>query len=359
MYIAWYISSHGFGHMTRCLSLIESILKNSEYKVYIVCHKKQNDFARIYLSKFVDRIIYKDMVTDIGFVNKKNSLEVDTVVLNEKLDVFASNLDDVVKAECEFLRTIDVKCVVSDISVIGCIVGKKLGLSNVFISNFSWVEQYEHIGLDDRIISKFREAYSYVDKFIKYDLCLPIGSINTDNVDDVGFVCRDIDKYRVMDIKKKYGDCIFITCGKSASLDSINVSNFKGTIFTTSGIDIICGDDCDVVNLPIDVLDTQNYIAASDVVIAKSGWGTIAECILGHSGLVLIERPSAKEDSFNIDCIKSRRLGISVSERDLCDIDVAKLKDDLKYSVDYDALCSYINDNNKVVDIIISTVVGS
>ena len=28
MYIALYISSHGFGHMTRCLSLIENILKN-------------------------------------------------------------------------------------------------------------------------------------------------------------------------------------------------------------------------------------------------------------------------------------------------------------------------------------------
>ncbi len=184
--------------MTRYLSLIESILKNSDYKVYIVCDKKQNDFARIYLSKLSNRIIYKDMVTDIGFVNKKNSLEVDAVVLKETLEVFVSNLDDVVKAECEFLKTIDVKCVVSDISVIGCMVGKELGLSNVFISNFSWVEQYEHIGLDDRFVSKFREAYSYVDKFIKYDLYLPIGGIRTDNVYEVGFVCRDIDKYRVI-----------------------------------------------------------------------------------------------------------------------------------------------------------------
>lgn len=338
------------------LSIIESILKNSEYKVYIVCDKKQNDFARIYLSKFVDRVIYRDMVTDIGFVNKKNSLEVDTVVLKEKLEMFISNLDDVVKVEYEFLETVDVKCVVSDISVIGCMVGKKLGLPNIFISNFSWVEQYEHIGLDDRFISKFREAYSYVDKFIKYDLCLPIGSIHTDNVYDVGFVCRDIDKSRVIDIKKEYGDCIFITCGKSASLNSINVINFKGTIFSTSGIGIYCDYDCDVVNLPIDVLDTQNYIAASDIVISKAGWGTTAECVLGHSRLVLVERPSAREDSFNIEIIKKRKLGISISEDELRDIDIYKIKKDLDLCIDDYKLESYKNNVSHVVNIIMSII---
>lgn len=356
MYIAWYISSHGFGHMTRCLSLIESILKNSEYKVYIVCDKKQNDFARIYLSKFVDRVIYRDMVTDIGFVNKKNSLEVDTVVLKEKLEVFISNLDDVVKAECEFLETVDVECVVSDISVIGCMAGKKLGLSNIFISNFSWVEQYEHIDLDNKLICRFREAYSYVDFFIKYDLCLPIDSIHTDNVYEAGFVCRNIDRYKVMDIKKEYGNCIFITCGKSSSLDSIKISNFKGTIFTTSGVNLVCNYNCDVVNLPIDELDTQNYIAASDIVISKAGWGTIAECVLGHSGLVLIERSSAREDSFNIEIIKNRNLGISISEDELRSIDIDKIKKDLDLCIDDYKLEIYKNNVSHVVNIILSII---
>ena len=57
MYIALYISSHGFGHMTRCLGIMENILKTSDYNLYIVCNKKQNDFARIYLAEYKDRII--------------------------------------------------------------------------------------------------------------------------------------------------------------------------------------------------------------------------------------------------------------------------------------------------------------
>ena len=75
MYIGIYISSHGFGHMTRCLAIVENILNTSNYNLYIACGKRQNDFARIYLSKYKNRIIYKDLVTDIGLINKKKSLE--------------------------------------------------------------------------------------------------------------------------------------------------------------------------------------------------------------------------------------------------------------------------------------------
>ena len=56
MYIALYISSHGFGHMTRCLGIMENILHTSDYNLYIVCGKRQNDFARIYLAEYKDRI---------------------------------------------------------------------------------------------------------------------------------------------------------------------------------------------------------------------------------------------------------------------------------------------------------------
>ena len=304
MYIGFYISSHRFGHMTRCLGIIENILKTNDYNLYIACNKKQSDFARIYLAKHKDRIIYKDLVTDIGLVNKENSLEVDKFSLQQQLLDFTSSWEDVVNDEYDFLKNLNIICIVSDISPIGTLVGDKLQLPVVLITNFTWIEQYEHIGIDESIINKYIQAYSYVTKFIKYDLCLPISSVNCKEVYEVGFTCREIDFDKVEKIKQQYGKSIMVTCGKSANLNTINIKNFNGTIFTTSGIDITCDEDCNVVNLPIDILDTQNYIAASDMVITKAGWGTIGEAILGHTNIVLIERPSAKEDSFNIEKIK-------------------------------------------------------
>ena len=145
-----------------------------------------------------------------------------------------------------------------------------------------------------------------------------------------------------------------VTCGKSANLNTINIKNIKGTIFTTSGIDITCEEDCNVVNLPINILDTQNYIAASSIVITKAGWGTIAEAVLGHTNLVLIERPSAKEDSFNIEKIKENKLGISIAEKDLNIINIHSLEEELKNNIDYKKLNTYKNDVDKIVSLILN-----
>ena len=214
MYIALYISSHGFGHMTRCLGIMEKILNTSDYNLYIVCGKKQNDFARIYLAEYKDRVIYKDLVTDIGLVNKKNSLEVDKSLLDKKLLEFTSSWEKAVNDEYNFLKSLNIKCIVSDISPIGTLVGHKLQLPVVLITNFTWIEQYEYIGIDESIIDKYRQAYSYVTKFIKYDLCLPISSVNCEEVYEVGFTCREIALNRVEKIKQQYEKSIFITCGK-------------------------------------------------------------------------------------------------------------------------------------------------
>ncbi|MFR1851731.1 MAG: glycosyltransferase [Clostridium sp.] len=354
MYIALYISSHGFGHMTRCLGIMKNILHTSDYNLYVVCGKIQNDFARIYLAKYKDRIIYKDLVTDIGLVNKENSLEVDKLLLQQQLLEFTSLWEDVVNDECDFLEKLNIKCIVSDISPIGTLVGNKLQLPVVLITNFTWVEQYEYIGIDESIIDKYRQAYSYVTKFIKYDLCLPINSVNCQEVYEAGFTCRDIALDKVEKIKQQYGKSIMVTCGKSANLNTINIKNFKGTIFTTSGIDITCEENCNIVNLPINILDTQNYIAASSIVITKAGWGTIAEAVLGHTNLVLIERPSAKEDSFNIEKIKENKLGISIEEKDLSTIDIQSLDNELKNNIDHEKLNTYKNDVSKIVELILA-----
>lgn len=83
--IAFYISSHGFGHMTRCLAIMEEILKQTNNNLYIACGKLQNDFARIYLSSYADRLIFNELETDIGLINSLNSLSVDIEKLESEL----------------------------------------------------------------------------------------------------------------------------------------------------------------------------------------------------------------------------------------------------------------------------------
>ena len=281
----------------------------------------------------------------------KQEKQIDFVIVNAENS--ASGMGITISIFNE-LKRLNIKSIVSDISPIGCLVGNKLNLPVTFISNFTWIEQYEHLDIDEDLINKFRTAYSYINKFIQYDLCLAKDYINENEVYNGGFVSREIDKSKVEEIKAKYGKSIFITCGKSATLNCINIKNFSGTIFTTLGINITTDKECNIVKLPIDILDTQNYIAASDIVITKAGWGTIAEAIIGHTNLVMIERPSAKEDTFNIETIKKNNLGISIKEKELANIDIKEIKNTLNKSIDNNKLNSYKNNVEKVVDIILN-----
>ena len=77
----------------------------------------------------------------------------------------------------------------------------------------------------------------------------------------------------------------------------------------------------------IETFDTHNYLAASDIVIAKAGWGTISEAMLSKRSLVLIDREGVLEDSENIEELKRRGVAVSIKESDLARIDMHAITD--------------------------------
>ena len=325
-WLAFYTSSHGFGHMTRCLAIIEEFLETTDHLIYLASGTHQNSFARVYLARFGDRVTYRDIHTEVGLVNKDNSLQVDIPRLEHELTDFMASWDTAVAAEVAILSDLPVACVISDISVIGIQVGEQLGVRNIGIANFTWCEQYEFLGLSDTIIDRFREVYAKLDLLIEYDMMLPAPKLSVPRK-QTDFICRRFDPDRIAAIKAQYGPSIFITCGKSASLMNIQIDNYEGTIFATSGINITATENATVVQLPVETFGTHNYLAASDIVIAKAGWGTISEALLSKRNLVLIDREGVLEDTENIEELKRRGVAVSIKESDLARIDMHEISD--------------------------------
>ena len=294
-YLAFYASSHGFGHMTRCLAIIEQLLETTDNLIYLASGAFQNSFARVYLARFGDRVTYRDIRTEVGLVNKDNSLQVDIPRLEHELTDFMAGWDTAVAAEVAILRDLPVACVISDISVIGILVGEQLGVRNIGIANFTWCEQYEFLGLSETIIDRFREVYAKLDLLLEYDLMLPAPKLLVPRK-QIGFICRRFNPDRIAAIKAQYGPSIFITCGKSADLDNIQIDNWNCTIFATSGINITA--------------------------TANAGWGTISEALLSKRNLVLIERDGVLEDTENIEELKRRGVAVSIKETDLARLDM-------------------------------------
>ncbi|SFH87628.1 glycosyltransferase [Pisciglobus halotolerans] len=346
-WIAFYVSSHGFGHMTRNLAIMEEILEKTENSIYLASGKFQNQFAKSYLSKYKDRVLFTDLCTDVGLINQQNSLKVDVKRLEESLNKFIDSWEAVVAEEYEILKKLSVHCIINDVSPIGALVGKKLKIKTIGISNFTWVEQYEFLGVRESIIEAFKDAYSNLDIFMTYPLALPMTEMKVPSK-KIDFITRNIDLEKINKIKEKYGDSIFITCGKSASLKSITIENYKGTIFTTSGIKILGSSR--VVQLPVNTLDTQNYIAASDVVISKAGWSTISEAVTAKRNLVLIERDDILEDSYNIRQLKKQHLAISIKEEALRRLDMQEIELQCKQDIKQEENELYQKENSGILE---------
>ena len=111
----------------------------------------------------------------------------------------------------------------------------------------------------------------------------------------------------------------------------------------TSGIKITANAGANIVQLPVETFDTHNYLAASDIVIAKAGWGTISEALLSRRNLVLIERESVLEDTENIEELKRRGVAVSIKETDLACIDMHGLNDLIAGKIVQENLEAYEN----------------
>ena len=152
--LVFYVSSHGFGHLTRCLAIIDRLLDTCDKEIFIVCGKNQIEFARTYFEKHKN-IGYRELTTDIGLINKKESLEIDKEKLEIELEVFIETWDSIVLEEVNYFENKKITLINSDISAIGFLVAEKLGVKSLGISNFTWVDQYKYIGINEKIIGKY------------------------------------------------------------------------------------------------------------------------------------------------------------------------------------------------------------
>ena len=330
-YKVFYISNHGFGHLTRCLAEVEKQIReenensfNEKYRFLLICGKNHIEFAKKYLSEYENKIFYRELMTDIGLINIENTLKVDKEKLEKSLKIFIGSWDSVVKKEVENLKGLDIEEIYVDISPIGVLVGKELGTKIIIKSNFTWYQQYNYLNLDKEIVDKFYEIDQMYDEFYIYPLNLDMSHIKCPKK-EIGYLARESDPVKVKELNKKYGKTIFISCGRSASLEKISIKNFTGTVFSTPGIEVenLSGSVC---QLPLNVMDTQNYISSSELIISKAGWGTISESILGKTKMVLMERDGVLEDTHNITELKKQGKAVSIKEDDLREIDYLELE---------------------------------
>ena len=312
--IAFYISDHGFGHASRNIPIIRYILEaKSDVKIYIITGNKQGEFIKESLrdTNNYHNISFRFMKnTDLGLILKDNSLDIDKEKLNEEVIKYINSWDDRITSEKRFLTDKKVNLIVSDIVpwIFKC--SQELDIQSVLISNFTWVDIYKEY-LDKKICDEFRNCYKLASKVFLYNFYMDSMKEYINKYEEAGFVCREFNLDKVNLIKSKFNKpIVFVSVGRSVNLNSeIDVSNLNYNFIVTEGIKLI-GDN--VIYLPKETNNTQDYIKASDYVITKAGWGTIAECLIGKKKIAVLSRDSVAEDRWTIERLIRNKLAIKV-----------------------------------------------
>lgn len=310
--VVFYISEYGFGHAARCIALMREMLQTRKDIQIIVCHSFALQFIRESLKKYEDKIIFHDVETDIGYILKEHSLELDVEKLQLAYEEFCEKLLEKINNEVSFLSSFQVDCIVSDISPIAFEIAEKLEVPSIGISNFTWYTAYKNIFSKD-MLKLFYKMYKKMDYFYALAGSKEKQWAKTETF-YFNFYSRKAQLSEVRNIRQELDPTgkkklIFVPLGMKINVGDITkfpLWDRKHCVFIVSSNMNI--EHCNVYKIPMDYTESQNYVAASDCVISKAGWGTVSEAVVHRKPLVIIDRKGMSEDQNTIHFLRDNNL---------------------------------------------------
>ncbi|KIP21015.1 hypothetical protein JV16_01740 [Anoxybacillus ayderensis] len=319
--IAYYISDYGFGHAARSVALIRQLLKRKKDVRVIICHSFALHFLRESL-KGENRVAFRTIETDIGYVLRKDSIEPDVEKLNVEYEKYLTKWPLLIERERNFLQTNRVDLVISDISAFPFEAAYTLGIPSLGISNFTWHTAYQVL-IADRLLEPLKEAYEKMTYFFSL-----AGSKEPDwgmkGTKQFGFFARNVDSNevnRIRQLMNPNGEQFVVFFGLGMKIDVGQLEHLP--IWDSPNCMFIVSSNVQVKRpnvfaIPKDYLESQHYIAAADFVISKPGWGIVSEAVCARKPLLILERQTMKEDQNTISFLKTNHLCKTITWDELC-----------------------------------------
>ena len=319
MKMVFYITNHGFGHASRNVPIIEELLqRDTQLMIDIKSDKERCEFINRNLQKYSDRIKYYTDCLETGLVLQDGIMLPDIKKMRENIVKDISLWEDEIEREKRYMLEKKIDIVICDILSWPLRAARELGIRSILIGNFTWSQMYQSF-YPKEIWEPYLDNYKMADLALWYEIhdkCLDLYCKNTKMI---SLVSRKVNQYEVRKIRKKYKKpIIFVSNGASAELDKvIDVENLPYEFLITRGLNFIGNN---VHELPVDMINTPDYIAAADYIIAKGGWSTVAEILLQRKKCALIFRGNNPEDDNTRRILEKRQHCIGIQGNELKNI---------------------------------------
>lgn len=312
--IAYYVTDSGFGHLTRSVAIVKHLLKNSDYNVLFACNKRQNNVAKVGLIKYEKRVSFINCDTDANAAFHENSLEIDIEETKNHINEYMDEIEEHMEQQYSLLKGMEIVMVITDLSILGIMLGKKLRVPVIGISNYTWYNRFKNIGIEEDLIGIYKKWYDKLDILYRFQFSDDMSGIECP-MEDVGVVCRKPNHMSSGDLKKMYWPAVYLSVGQVENKKEIFDIDFpNGTVFATGAIEV--EGHAHLVKLPDRVTSTQDYLSASSFAIIKGGWSTVAECLILDIPFGVLDQGET-EDRELVDKLIEHNYCFKVSEKDV------------------------------------------
>lgn len=282
MNIIYYVTDHGLGHASRTVAIVRELLKEN-VKVVI----RNNDPIRFFKKSLPKLRIIHETTDLIPVMEKNNPLSIDSKKTQKRISKWIDDLPRIINRESRFLEKEKPDLVLTDISIMPILASVKNNIKSIAISSFVWNETLDMKGKNSNF---FKKSYEKANLIIKLPLGTPMKFLN---VHKMGLVARKINQKRSF-VRQELG----IPKDKKLVLLSLGGLKEKPKIKKMSSIEFLDISDYSKIgktNSKINLVEGQNLINASDLVICKCGYGFISECLTTGTKFRYVLEPKHKE----------------------------------------------------------------
>jgi len=318
LHVAYFITPHGFGHAARACAVMDALQRVKTGLVFEIFTTVPEWFFRESLDC---KISYHPFTSDVGLI-QKSSMQEDIHRTLQHLNDYYPFPQEIIDGSCKILKEHNVKAVLCDISPIAIEIAGKCNLPSVLIENFTWDWIYAGYSPNqaqfNQFIDGFQKAYSQVNYHIQTTpVCAPYKQVDFKSAP----VSRVPREKRVL-VREKLGlnnhqTLVLITMGGIPGKYSFvqGLACYPQYQFLIPGAADHTSRQGNILLLPHHSdFYHPDLVNASDLVIGKVGYSTLAETYHANIPFIYLSRESFRESACLVDFVQKEMVGVEINE---------------------------------------------
>ncbi|ASV11143.1 sugar kinase [Leptospira santarosai] len=310
MKITYYVSGHGFGHISRSMEIVLHLLRSFPDLEIDLVTVRENFLSTLSLSEEdsnnLKRLRVRNKTVDVGMI-QKDSLSIDIGATVETIKEFDLQKRYIQISEIDSCLDFETELIISDSASLPFMIANKINIPSLFVGNFTWDFIYSGYSKESPVFERTAKILYEEYYHATFGLLLPFSCPAPSLADrkQIGLIGR-----RPYLNKKAAKEFFQLPSNKIHLLFSfgaygVETSRFHWECFDSEKYTIILsGTDFDFTRIPNKQKDGiirfsgihyPDLLTACDYVITKPGYGIMSESVYAKTPLLYTDRGNFPE----------------------------------------------------------------